>query len=369
MFFALGFLIMGLLGLAFLPVYWRRAERMAAQRLQARLPMTIDEIVSERDALRAETAAKIRLMEIKSNAVRADHARDQVELGRRAAEIERQLTALNAARRDNAELEQQLAAAARASAQAEAGLSAALVEAHDATGLANRHRNAHAELLEAHRSLQSVADGRRAAIAALETRLSGLEMSLEDRARDLAQAVAQHASQLEETRRLQQLGEGFLAEREEVRRSLARLQARHDNTLTRLQQLDAQFNETRAALAEARDGVASQSDRAAAAEQALAQALQRESELRAQNQRQMEASRASDANLARRIEDLREEVAQLKAAPAAEEPSPDLAMLRRSIADIGAQMARLHRALAQDGANAAERLAELQSRAGRAAAE
>ncbi len=85
--FILGFVICGLIGLAFLPLVSRRARRLTLARIEARLPMTFDEIEAERDLLRARFAVDLRALEIKAAQERLVHANDEAELGRRALAI------------------------------------------------------------------------------------------------------------------------------------------------------------------------------------------------------------------------------------------------------------------------------------------
>src|SRR5947199_9132087 len=65
MIFALGFFVAGLLALLFLPAVQRRAARLAARRLEMQLPLSMEEIVAERDQLRAEFAVERRRIEQK----------------------------------------------------------------------------------------------------------------------------------------------------------------------------------------------------------------------------------------------------------------------------------------------------------------
>ena len=51
MYFALGFLVAGLLTLLFLPAFWRRAMRLSMRRLQMLAPMSMQEVIAERDRL------------------------------------------------------------------------------------------------------------------------------------------------------------------------------------------------------------------------------------------------------------------------------------------------------------------------------
>ena len=110
--FTLGFVICGLIGMAFLPLVSARARRLTLARIEARLPMTFDEIEAERDLLRARFAVEKRALELKAEEARADRAADSAELGRRAVALTRaneQLDQTNALLRDrNAQLAKSL---------------------------------------------------------------------------------------------------------------------------------------------------------------------------------------------------------------------------------------------------------------------
>ena len=56
MYFGLGALLTGIVALLFLPLFWRRAVRLSTRSLEMRLPLSMTEIVAERDQLRAEFA-------------------------------------------------------------------------------------------------------------------------------------------------------------------------------------------------------------------------------------------------------------------------------------------------------------------------
>jgi chromosome segregation ATPase len=105
MYFALGFLIAGLIALLFLPAFWRRATRLSMRRLQMLAPMSMEEVIAERDLLRAEFAVRERRMEQEIEAVRASKAFDLAAIGRHAARIaaaETQLKKAEAETRDMA---------------------------------------------------------------------------------------------------------------------------------------------------------------------------------------------------------------------------------------------------------------------------
>jgi len=63
MFFALGVLVAGLLGLMILPALWRRAVRLSTRRIEMQTPLSMDEVLADRDLLRAEFAVAERRLE------------------------------------------------------------------------------------------------------------------------------------------------------------------------------------------------------------------------------------------------------------------------------------------------------------------
>jgi chromosome segregation ATPase len=87
MIFMLGFLLAGLLALALVPAFWRRAIALTRRRLEAQVPVSVHEILAERDQLRAQNAVECRRLEDKAAALNRRHAADLSELGRRATKI------------------------------------------------------------------------------------------------------------------------------------------------------------------------------------------------------------------------------------------------------------------------------------------
>lgn len=92
--FILGFVVCGLIGLAFLPMVSARARRLTLARIEDRLPMTFDEIEADRDLLRARFAVELRAMEAQVEDARTDRAGHEAELGRRAVAVTRAQQAL-----------------------------------------------------------------------------------------------------------------------------------------------------------------------------------------------------------------------------------------------------------------------------------
>lgn len=85
--FSLGFLTSALLAMMMAPAIWRRAVRLTRKRIEATVPLSLNEIQAERDKVRAESALAIRRMEIKAKAVSEKAATQLIELDRLREEI------------------------------------------------------------------------------------------------------------------------------------------------------------------------------------------------------------------------------------------------------------------------------------------
>jgi len=82
LFFAFGFLCAGLLALIVAPPLWRRAVALTKRRIEASMPLTLNEIQAGRDALRAESAVAHRRLEQEVERLKEKLARQAVEAGR-----------------------------------------------------------------------------------------------------------------------------------------------------------------------------------------------------------------------------------------------------------------------------------------------
>lgn len=153
MIFALGFLAASLIALAAAPAFWHRAIRLSSRRLEAQLPVSREEILADRDFLRAEFAVECRRLEQKVQALNELRAGDMAELGRRAATLARQEAERGALSQQNRDLGEELAEVRRAFAEASAELAAIEKDSYDTSGLISRKdfeiRELKAELEEA----------------------------------------------------------------------------------------------------------------------------------------------------------------------------------------------------------------------------
>ncbi|MEJ1160903.1 hypothetical protein [Prosthecomicrobium sp. N25] len=82
LYFALGFLLAGLLALMVLPAIWRRAVRLTKRRIEASTPLSLAEIKASRDQLRAEFARETRRLELAAGELRRRAAERQIEASR-----------------------------------------------------------------------------------------------------------------------------------------------------------------------------------------------------------------------------------------------------------------------------------------------
>jgi chromosome segregation ATPase len=89
MIFALGAFTTVFFALMALPALASRAERLAERKIKALFPLSIDEIVSERDHVRAQMAVETRKAELKAAALAEEKAQDMAAIGKRDVEIDR----------------------------------------------------------------------------------------------------------------------------------------------------------------------------------------------------------------------------------------------------------------------------------------
>jgi chromosome segregation ATPase len=87
MYFALGVLLAGLLGLIVMPAVWQRAVRLTKKRIEAATPITMAEFRADKDQLRAEFALSTRRLEMNVEALRRRLADQLRDINRRKSEL------------------------------------------------------------------------------------------------------------------------------------------------------------------------------------------------------------------------------------------------------------------------------------------
>lgn len=182
-YFALGCIVTAILALAFAPFFWRRALRLTRRRLQLQVPLSMQEILAERDQLRAEFAVERLRIEQAMEKVRATKARDMAEIGRSRAAATALVEEVAALRRIEEAQEKEIDALLRDVAAAGADNGSLKVELHDAHVRLDRWKHAGELAVAEHQRVQDQAESHRTTIASLETRAMGLEMRLTDAGR------------------------------------------------------------------------------------------------------------------------------------------------------------------------------------------
>lgn len=328
MYFALGFLVAGLFTLMFLPAFWRRALRLSMRRLQMLMPMSMEEVVAERDLLRAEFAVRERRLEQEMEAVKSARALDLADIGRHAARVADAEAALKKAESAVRDIEMQLREAQRVVVERTDLLNSTELALQEMTERADRGVE-RARLLESDKEelgRQTQAHHSRVVshetkIADLHTKNTQLHHNLEAARGELdraAQEAARVPGLTAEVARLSADLESATTKGATLTRELAELRAARDATEARHKnEVDHFETALRAARAEARD-----------------------------HADKLETTRADLAMLQGAVEALRAERAELRRAgtpPLAVvgDAAADTAALRAAIIGFGERVAKL----------------------------
>ncbi len=354
MVFALGFLIAGLVALAFAPVFWARAVRLSVRRLEMQLPLSMREILADRDQVRAEAAVEQRRVELKAEALNEAHAADLAELGRRGARITQMQEHISGLRQTNGELSVDLSKLSRAHAELSTEASALSKELYDLDALRAREKDRYAALSHEHNKLLTFADEQKAALAALSACGAALEARLADTERSLQSTQTMLFNKEAEATLL---ASHLERARDEVRASdAARISAieKYERQGFRVADLEGQLKDTQEAHAESLARLRVSALKLEAHEGGLRQAAQVEEELRLKHDSLVERMRTVERGLIDRIDRLRTENAALQGALGAARQecaslSRDLANLRQTLPeqpeDPGEGEVRLRRPL------------------------
>jgi myosin heavy subunit len=87
MFGALGFLLGCLLALMLAPPLWNRAVKLTTRKLEATMPMSLNDIQADKDQLRAEFAIDLRKVEVSLEKAKDKAIRELIEANKRRVEI------------------------------------------------------------------------------------------------------------------------------------------------------------------------------------------------------------------------------------------------------------------------------------------
>lgn len=91
LFFTLGFLCAGFLALLIAPAVWSRAAMLTRKRVEASVPLSLNEIQADKDRLRAEFAMSTRRLEMSIKSLREKAAGQSLEINRYREEVNRLL--------------------------------------------------------------------------------------------------------------------------------------------------------------------------------------------------------------------------------------------------------------------------------------
>lgn len=188
-YFALGCIVTALLALLFAPVFWSRALRLTRKRLQLQVPLSMQEILAERDQLRAVHAVDRLRVEQEMERVQAGKDADMVAIGRVTVEAARLADEVSAFRdlTDAQEHEIALLGAALAEHRAEgSNLRKDLIAAH---GEVEQLRVQAEAAVREHARLNEESEGHRTSAATLVARLADHDAALA-RIRDLEGELA-----------------------------------------------------------------------------------------------------------------------------------------------------------------------------------
>lgn len=87
LFFSLGFLCAGFLALMVAPAIWRRAVVLTRKRIEASVPLSLNEIQADKDRMRAEFAMSTRRLEMSIKSFRDKASSQIVEINRHQAQL------------------------------------------------------------------------------------------------------------------------------------------------------------------------------------------------------------------------------------------------------------------------------------------
>jgi chromosome segregation ATPase len=180
MFFLAGLLVAGLAGLLILPAFARRSSRLAATRTQMFAPLSMKEVVAERDLLRAEHAVEQFRLERHIATMQDAVARHRADLGRQAADLVAFESRMAKSGAENADLRAELTAKARDILGFEGEIGANRIALNDFSAQLERASALISSLQDKRVALETLADEQRTVIAGLETRAGGLEIKLSD---------------------------------------------------------------------------------------------------------------------------------------------------------------------------------------------
>ena len=321
-YFALGCIVTALLALAFAPLFWSRALRLTRKRLQLQVPLSMQEILAERDQLRAGFAVERLRLEQAMDRIRETKAGDMAEVGRLTVQAAQHTEAVADLRRMEAAQAREIERLQREAAEAVAEVGALNKALNDAHAASERHRRYAEWADDEHVRLRQEVAGHAKAIEVAEARAADLQARLD-------------------------ASEGAAAERNG--RVEDGLRSRLETAMRHAARHEASGISSRRELDESRMMIRAMEEELSTLRSALEDAREREKGLHLQRSLQVEKVRGTDRAVSDRLELLQAENAALQEALAeaqqpgatrASEPSTD-GDLRASIHALGLAVASM----------------------------
>ena len=322
-YFALGCIVTALLAIGFAPIFWSRALRLTRKRLQLQVPLSMQEILADRDQLRAGFAVERLRLEQAMERIKETKAADMAVIGRLTVAAARHAEDIAALRRIEGAQGREIGLLMREAAEAGTEMGALKKALDDAQATGERHRR-FAEWADGeHERLRYDLADRAAMVEALEGRAADLQTKLEE---------TERAAAARDTR----VGDGLRSRLETAMRHAARHEASGIST--------------RRELDEARVMMRTLEQELTSARQALEDAREREKGLHLQRSLEMEKIRGQDRMATDRLALLKAENAALQEAQAEARQSGSARLdpsgdgdLRASIHALGLAVASMMR--------------------------
>jgi chromosome segregation ATPase len=313
MIFALGFLVASLSALLVLPLFWRRARRLARRRIEMSMPLSVNEVMADRDRLRADFAVE---------RCRLEQTLDVV--------VEKRTVALAAVARMEAALFDMRALAATAERTSEAHaataqdltaqLGAATKSLYDAEHAWGTWETRGRSLQNACDRLRMSASADAAANEALDACRRELEANLSETAQQLSTARAGQAAAAEKI-------ETLLAELETAGERAQQAEIFSRATLTRANAEEQRAELLSRSLQQTKRDLEEAQRESETLRREVAKAEARTDALRASLERQAEVRRALDSDVSARLVSAESQISGLKSA--LDEAKREAADLRR----------------------------------------
>lgn len=327
--FILGFLSAVFLAVLVAPAIWRRAVALTRRRIEAALPLTMNEIRADKDAVRAEYAMATRKLEVTVKALREQLARQSVDVDR-ARDAERRAV------RDRDERGETIVALEKREAELRAALAKGEEELARLAGLVAERDGVIAERGREIDKLGAMYDEASFEASSRQIELVAQEATVQKLEEELAALAAGHEKIETELRQARadgaELERGVRGEKRRVvalERSVEKLTTALTDREEKLERRERDLERLRARLREA-----SESGRETAARLAAEQD-------RTARLRQELALQQRDNKALRAVQDRKRTAANGKTAGEAAGDAVETALLRERINDLAAEVVAL----------------------------